>query len=314
MQRIISAEALGYSYGQQRAVGSVSFHVDAGEVYGLLGPNGAGKTTLINMLASLLTPDSGRILFNSSDLTGKPELIRPQLGVVPQEISLYDELSGRENLAFFGTLYGMSGNALRQRVEHVLEQVGLAKDADRRLGSYSGGMKRRINIGASLLHEPQLILMDEPTVGVDPQSRNYIYELITGLAASDTAVLYTTHYMEEAQRLCRRIGIMDHGDMIAEGSVDALLELLPARDMIRIQLDGMDETELAKLASGPLSAFGTTLEAGRLLVHTDNAGRQLAAVSAALGEHAARISDLAVERANLENVFLHLTGRSLRED
>ncbi|MEZ5338568.1 MAG: ABC transporter ATP-binding protein [bacterium] len=312
--QIISAENLVYSYGPQRAVDGVSFSVGPGEVYGLLGPNGAGKTTLIGMLASLLSPGGGRILFNGEDLTARPQLLRPQLGVVPQEISLYDELTGRENLAFFGGLYGLSGSKLCTRVGEVLERVGLAKDADRRLGGYSGGMKRRINIGASLLHQPRLLLMDEPTVGVDPQSRNYIYELIAGLAQQGTAIIYTTHYMEEAARLCRRIGIMDHGRMIAEGTLAELLELLPVRDLIRIGISGAERAELEALAGGSLAAYAPLIGDGELTLQVDNAGRSLAAISAALGPEAARISDLAVERASLENVFLHLTGRSLRED
>ncbi|MCB1216491.1 ABC transporter ATP-binding protein [bacterium] len=311
---MITAENLAYSYGQQRAVDGVSFSVGPGEVYGLLGPNGAGKTTLIGMLASLLDPAGGRILFNGEDLTGRPQLLRPQLGVVPQEVSLHDELTGRENLAFFGGLYGLAGNTLRQRVGEVLERVGLLKDADRRLGGYSGGMKRRINIGASLLHQPRLLLMDEPTVGVDPQSRNYIYELIAGLAEQGTAIIYTTHYMEEAARLCRRIGIMDHGRMIAEGTLAELLELLPVRDLIRIGISGAERAELEALAAGSLADFAPLIGDGELTLQVDNAGRSLAAISAAFGPEAARISDLAVERASLENVFLHLTGRSLRED
>ena len=314
MEITLSAAGLDYSYGTHHAVRGVSFNVGNGEVYGLLGPNGAGKTTLINMVSSLLVPDSGSISFMGSDVTGRPELIRPGLGVVPQEISLYDELSGRENLRFFGELYGLAGSELQQRTQQVLEQVGLARDADRLLGNYSGGMKRRINIGASLLHEPQLILMDEPTVGVDPQSRNYIYELIEQLAASGKSILYTTHYMEEAQRLCRRIGIVDNGSLIAEGSFSELLGLLPQRDRIRIGFDGLDSTELEAIASEGIAGLEAVLAGDEIEISVDNAGRSLAAITAALGSRAAQISELSVERADLEDVFLHLTGRSLRED
>lgn len=309
----LSVDALNFSYGKLHAVRDVSFHVTAGEVYGLLGPNGAGKTTLINMIASLLLPDSGKISFCGSDVTGQPALIRPGLGVVPQEISLYDELSARENLAFFGTLYGMHGTALGRKVSEILDLVGLAGDADRLLSGYSGGMKRRINIGASLLHEPQLILMDEPTVGVDPQSRNYIYDLIRHLSSVGISILYTTHYMEEAQRLCQRVGIVDHGQLIAEGTIDELLEVLPQRDVIRLQFDGATQDELERLSQDELADYSVQCSGTELLISVVNAGRSLAAITAALGPLAGRISDLRVERANLESVFLHLTGRSLRE-
>jgi ABC-2 type transport system ATP-binding protein len=309
----LSVDALSFSYGKIQAVRDVSFEVAAGEVYGLLGPNGAGKTTLINMIASLLTPQSGRISFCGRDVTGQPALIRPGLGVVPQEISLYDELSGRENLAFFGTLYGMQGSALASKVSETLELVGLSSEADRMLGGYSGGMKRRINIAASLLHGPRLILMDEPTVGVDPQSRNYIYDLIRRLSDEGISIIYTTHYMEEAQRLCRRVGIVDHGQLIAEGSIDELLEMLPQRDSILLKFDETASEELERLCSTVLSEYSVQCSGPELLFSVVNAGRSLASITAALGSAAGRISDLRVERANLESVFLHLTGRSLRE-
>ena len=309
----LTVDGLNYSYGNIHAVRDVSFAIGQGEVYGLLGPNGAGKTTVINMIASLLRPASGSILFRGADVSGRPALIRPGLGVVPQEISLYDELSGRENLAFFGSLYGLAGPALAARVEEVLALVGLSSDAGRLLGGYSGGMKRRINIGASLLHEPQLILMDEPTVGVDPQSRNYIYELIEQLSGSGTSILYTTHYMEEAQRLCRRIGIVDHGRLISEGTMDELLEMLPQRDLICLLLADTDDAELEQLSRVNLAAYSVQRQGSELLISVANAGRSLAEITAGLGAAASRISDLRVERANLETVFLHLTGRSLRE-
>ena len=232
---MFQVQGLVKSYGALRAVDGVSFTVAKGELYGLLGPNGAGKTTIMSMLSGLLAPDEGRILFDSIDLAGEPLKVKAQLGVVPQEPALYENLSARENLFFWGGLYGLTGARLTQAVDRVLDLVGLKDRAKDPVKHYSGGMKRRINLALGLVHGPRAVLMDEPTVGIDPQARLNILEAVKAVAASGTTVIYTTHYLEEVEQLCDRIAIMDHGKILAEGTLDELKSRVGGRDIVTVR-------------------------------------------------------------------------------
>jgi len=222
----IQVEDLHHAYGAVTAVNGISFEVGAGECFGLLGPNGAGKTTTIQAIVGALRPDRGRVTILGEDDPTRPA-VRSRIGVVPQSVALYAELTGEENLAFFGKLYGLSGARLKERVDATLTLAGLNDRRKDRASTYSGGMQRRLNLVCGLIHDPQVILMDEPTVGVDPQSRNLIFENIESLKRLGRTVLYTTHYMEEAERLCDRVAIVDHGKVLAIDRVDALLRLVP---------------------------------------------------------------------------------------
>jgi ABC-2 type transport system ATP-binding protein len=272
------------TYGDLVAVDDLTLSVREGEVFGLLGPNGAGKSTTVHMAVGLLPPDRGTVTIGGLGAPTRPE-VRRLLGVAPQALALYDDLTADENLRFFGQMYGLAGRALESRVDAVLALVGLADRRRDRTATYSGGMKRRLNLAAALVHEPKLLLLDEPTVGVDPQSRNAILDQILALRAAGHTVVYTTHYMEEAARLCDRVGIVDHGKLLALDTVDALVRAHGGRAVLVAQTD-----------------------AGEQRIETDDPVRALTELSA---RH--RVDDFHVERANLEQVFLNLTGRHLRD-
>jgi ABC-2 type transport system ATP-binding protein len=276
----------------------------------LLGPNGAGKTTLLSILSCLLDPDSGRATLSDKPLNTRDREVRREIGLVPQELAIYNELSARENLLFFGELYGVHRPELQRRVEATLEAVGLAERATDRVATFSGGMKRRLNFGAALIHRPRLLLLDEPTTGVDPQSRNHIFEEIRRLHHAGMTIIYTSHYMEEVQALCSRIGIIDHGKLIACDALDGFLRHLTG--LIRIRLARPVPEFQARLAK-----FG-----GMKITERDGAGFDLEAanVKSALPQLMSLMADLRVdlssleiEEPNLERVFLHLTGRALRD-
>jgi ABC-2 type transport system ATP-binding protein len=232
---MIRVEDLSKRYGDVRAVDGISFEIERGRIYGLLGPNGAGKTTTLSMLAGLLQPDSGRVLYEETDLYTDPIAVKRKLGVVPQEVALYEELTARENLRFWAGLYGLSGRRLTGAVEVALERVGLTAKADVAVKTYSGGMKRRLNLSLGLVHDPAIILMDEPTVGIDPQARERILDVVRGVAAAGATILYTTHYLEEAETLCDRIAIMDHGKILAEGTLEELKQMLGEGEVVTVR-------------------------------------------------------------------------------
>ncbi len=306
---VLEVDNLTKSYGRLRAVDGVSLAVEPGEIYGLLGPNGAGKTTTISIIATLMQPDGGAVRITGNGAVGD---VRWRIGLVPQEISLTENLSAAETLRFFGRLYDLRGPQLADRVARRLADVGLTDRADDRVKTYSGGMQRRLNIAAALLHDPALLLMDEPTAGVDPQSRAYIFEVVEKLAADGVAVLYTTHYMEEAQRLCRRVGIMDHGRILAEGTLDELIERVQARRVLHVQAGNLDEDRAARLAAdlGDVPVERTDGGARFTVSHGD--GVLLTATRSAdrLGLD---LRALTLDEPNLETVFLQLTGRALRD-
>src|SRR3954464_779130 len=231
---LIRVEALTKKFGDKTAVDNLSFGVDGGEIYGLLGPNGAGKTTTLSMLSGLLAPDSGRITFEGVDLASNPLRCKRQLGIVPQDVAIYEELSATENVRFWGSLYGLSGKALGQAVEEALARVGLSGRARDAVKTFSGGMKRRLNLALGLVHSPRALLLDEVTVGIDPQARASILEVVRAVADAGTAVIYTSHYLEEAERLCDRIGIVDHGRLLAEGTLEELKARLGEEEVVTL--------------------------------------------------------------------------------
>jgi ABC-2 type transport system ATP-binding protein len=309
---VLACRGLEKRYGNRTAVDGVSFEIAAGECYGLLGPNGAGKTTTISMACGLLARNGGEVELEGELLFTTSVDLKAVIGYVPQEIALYPELSASENLRFFGRLYGLSGNRLEERVKSVIAVVGLAERSGERIGSFSGGMKRRANIAAGLLHEPHLLVLDEPTVGVDPQSRNQILETVSQLRDDGLAVLYTTHYMEEAARLCDRIGIIDGGHLVAEGTRRELVRQVKGQDRVRLLAIG----DLEGLARACKRIDGVDdvvyREDGLELAVTD--GRKvLAAVVEAAGSAGAELSSVEVVEPDLETVFLSLTGKELRD-
>lgn len=295
------------------AVDNVSFSIEEGEVFSLLGPNGAGKTTMISILSCLLRPDAGEAWVGGFSVTHEAERVKRLIGVVPQDIALYEDLSGRENLLFWGRMYGLNGSTLNKRVDEVLEWIGLLDRQKDRLQKYSGGMKRRVNIGAALLHNPRFLYLDEPTVGIDPQSRRSILDRVKELNAAGVTVLYTTHYMEEAQEMSGRIGIMDRGAMVALGTQDDLVRLVGEQTRINLALDRNAHVLASQWRDLPGVASVSEPEDGRLWLLTDDANGLMPRLfdSARLAQ--ARITEIGLAEPNLETVFLHLTGRALRD-
>jgi len=299
-------------YGERTVVDQVGFHIAAGEAYGLLGPNGAGKTTTISMLVGLLSPDAGSIVVGGVPMARDSVAVKRLIGYVPQEVALYPELTARENLRFFGRLYGLPRTVLTERIGEVLAMIGLSDRADDKVGTYSGGMKRRANIGVALLHRPRLLILDEPTVGVDPQSRVAILDQVERLVAGGMSLLYTSHYMEEVERVCTRVGIIDQGRVVADGTRRDLVSRLGGADRVELVLDGDVPTAAAKLRTviGVREAVVTGPASVRLL--TDGGRHLLPALLGAVTGIAA-VTGVEVVEPDLEAVFLHLTGSKLRD-
>jgi ABC-2 type transport system ATP-binding protein len=295
-------------YGDLTAVNGISFDVPAGEFFGLLGPNGAGKTTTISMLCGLTLRDEGQITIDGHE-AGTLEAKRA-VGYVPQDLALYPDLSANENLTFFGQLYGLSGKELEGRIGETLELVGLADRGKDRIGTYSGGMKRRANMAAGLLHRPKLLVLDEPTVGVDPQSRNAILETVGALGI---AVLYTTHYMEEAAKLCDRIGIIDDGRLVGEGTADFLIATHGGKDKVHLSCDGASFDELSTACLELDNVHDVHEHEGSLELTTEHGPAVLSAVVAVASRHGVDLTGVEVRAPNLEDVFLTLTGKELRD-
>lgn len=312
MGTIVEVRGLVKRFGDLAAVDDVSFSIEQGEVFGLLGPNGAGKTTTISMVSCLIDPTSGAITVDGNEVSSSPGAVKASLGVVPQEVALYPTLTAADNLSFWGQMYGLSGGELKQAVAEALELAGLADRAKERIEKYSGGMKRRINIAAGILHKPKVLLMDEPTVGIDPQSRNHILETVKQLNASGMTVLYTSHYMEEVEYLCDRIAIMDHGKIIASGTLNQLRDVVGGMDVVDVKVTELTDTVLERVheIEGVKQADRTD---GAIQVLTPSSGTILGQLVATLECEGAHVTSITVTEPNLESVFLHLTGKSLRD-
>ena len=314
----VEVHDLHKSFGSLQAVRGVTFAAHAGEVLSLLGPNGAGKSTTIAMLSGLIRPDEGDACIEGHSIRSAPAAAKAALGVVPQDIALYPDLSARENLEFWGKMYGLRGAALRQRVDEVLDVIGLKDRQKDRVGKFSGGMKRRVNIGAALLHKPRVVIMDEPTVGIDPQSRRHILDNVKDLNAQGMTVLYVTHYMEEAAELSDHIAIVDQGRVIAYGTHAELMALVGEQTRVDLKLSadggalaaewrtapGVTQVSLAEdAAGGPPTASVLCDDSNRVLPHLFEIA----------GRHGVRLASVDIQEPNLETVFLHLTGKALRD-
>ncbi len=312
MKKAIEVQSLYKSFGNLQAVQGASFSAEEGEVLSLLGPNGAGKSTTISILSGLLEPTQGEAAILGHSLRSDAEAAKACLGVVPQEVALYPDLSARENLLFWGKMYGLRGAALNQRVNEVLDIIGLADRQKDRVGKYSGGMKRRVNIGAALLHKPAVIIMDEPTVGIDPQSRRHILDNVKELNRQGMTVLYTTHYMEEAAELSDHIAIMDQGKVIAYGTHTELIQLVGELTTIELALnmEGGQIVESWKRVEGVSHAKS---EDGKVTVLVDDSNRVLPRLFEAANAAGVRITGIDIQEPNLEAVFMKLTGRALRD-
>lgn len=297
------------------AVKGVSFEIMQGEIFSLLGPNGAGKTTTISMMSGLLTPTEGDVLVGGHSIIKEPMAVKRLIGVVPQELAIYPTLSARQNLLFFGKMYSLRGADLKKRVDEVLEFTGLADRANDPVQQYSGGMKRRVNIGVGLLHRPQILFLDEPTVAIDPQSRRNILDAVKALNAQGMTVLYTTHYMEEAQELSNRVGIIDHGDVIALGTQAELTQMVGERDTLILKVPGVTQPVIDTLCRVP---------GVEKCIHVDDQEHELRVVASAgrsvlpdairiVNEAGLSLQSVEVHEPTLEVVFLHLTGRALRD-
>ncbi len=308
---MIQAESLSKAFGTLTAVDGVSFEVREGEIFGLLGPNGAGKTTTINMICGVLKPDAGHVRLAGKDVWAEPRAAKRLLGVVPQEIAVYEDLTARDNLAFWGSLYRLRGSGLRRRIAEVLERVGLAERAGDRVKTFSGGMKRRLNLCMGLLAEPKVLLLDEPTVGIDPQARLGILEVVRETASQGTTVLYTTHYMDEAEELCDRIAIIDHGRILTAGTLAELSRLAGEGEVIRLR---------GNFAAAAVRERLDTVAGARLLGVTDDSAVMTAEAGGGVFELLPRlldrelgVEDVSIQRPSLQSVFIRLTGRELRD-
>src|SRR5262245_17630345 len=307
---VLEVRDLTKRYGSCTALDGVTLQVNDGDIFGLLGPNGAGKTTLLSIVAGLVEADGGQVLFQGRPLVHSDRTLRRQLGIVPQELAIYGELSARENLRFFGELYGLAGAMLNQRVDGVLKAVGLADRADDRAATFSGGMKRRLNLGAALVPQPKLLLLDEPTAGVDPQSRHHIFEEVRRLNAAGVTVVYTSHYMEEVQALCSRVGIIDRGRLIACDTLPGLLQRL--KGVIRFRVPALMPALAERLRRIPEAQF-IAPDSRPLELECRELKKTLLELIAILNEQDVPLLSQETEEPNLERVFLHLTGRALRD-
>jgi ABC-2 type transport system ATP-binding protein len=309
---VLECRDLRKSFGDRVAVDGVGFSIAPGETYGLLGPNGAGKTTSISMICGILARDGGSVTVAGHPVEVNTPAAKAAIGYVPQDLAIYPDLTARENLGFFARLYGLTGADAKARITDVLEVVGLTDRAGDRTDQYSGGMKRRLNIAIGLLHRPQLLVLDEPTVGVDPQSRNAILESVEALGREGMAILYTTHYMEEAERLCHRVGIIDNGKIRAEGTRRELVALIGQRDKIKLAASGDLAAAARSLAGFTGVVDATPTESGLELI-VDDARGSLPRLLQAAADAGLAMTTVEVVEPDLEAVFLHLTGRALRD-
>lgn len=313
MEKLLEVKNLYKSYGNNLAVKNLSFSVSEGEILGLLGPNGAGKSTTITILSGLLAYDSGEIYFLGKDIQKYSKQVKANLGIVPQDIAFYEDISAYHNVKFFASLYGLTGNMLEERVTEALSFVGLEERKNEKPKTYSGGMKRRLNIACAIAHHPKLLILDEPTVGIDPQSRNRILQAIQTLRNQGTTVIYTTHYMEEIEQIADRVVIIDKGQKIAEGTIDALLEDYHNMELYCITLEEPIEDFLYLYDIPGVRQITTDTTKKQIKIETDKKADNLNKILIQLLEKGNQIQDMTTEKGNLEMVFLDLTGKKLRD-
>lgn len=309
---IVEIEGLTRKFGDIIAVDNMNLTIKEGEIYGLLGPNGAGKSTLINILSGLLKMNSGKVELLGQDLRRNHNSLKKRIGVVPQDIAIYEDLTANENVKFFSGLYGLRGAALRENVTEALAFVGLSEKADKYPKTFSGGMKRRLNIACAIAHKPELIIMDEPTVGIDPQSRNHILESVKELNLRGSTIIYTSHYMEEVEAICDRTGIIDHGKLIAEGTGEELKAIVSDRQIIIISLEDPDRLDLSKLRA--ISGIVNVIRDGNIIkIENTKAINNWDKIIRCIDSQGIKISNIESRTPTLETVFLTLTGRTLRD-
>jgi ABC-2 type transport system ATP-binding protein len=306
---VLEVVGIRKSFGDTVAVKDASFSVSDGACYGLLGPNGAGKTTVISIITGTMNADGGRVMLDGELVSKDNPGPKRKIGYVPQDIALFGEISAHDNLRFFGSLYGLYGQHLLNRIEYSLELTGLTDRASEPVSHYSGGMKRRLNIAAALLHEPELVILDEPTVGVDPQSRNAIFDALENLTSRGKTILYTTHYMEEVERLCQRVAIMDHGSVIAEETLTGMKQLVPRQNEVFVELDRSLTVPLGVLPG----IVSQSLDGTTLTLEVIDLNRDLPRALLALSDMGLTYVSVRTQESSLEQVFLHLTGRLLRD-
>jgi len=309
---MIQVKEISKSFGEIQALKGISFSIKKGEIFGLLGPNGAGKSTTINILNTLLKADSGEIVIDGLMTSQYQDECKIKLGVVPQEIALYEELSAFDNLMFWGSLYNISKSELKQRANKTLDLVGLSDRKNDTIKTYSGGMKRRINIASALLHNPMVLLMDEPTVGVDPQSRNRIFEVIEKLNSEGMTIIYTTHYMEEAERLCDSIAIIDEGEIAASGTLNELRTISKVKDILTIKLTNLESIDVSSLESS-MTLIENNRTSNTLKIECQDIGLQISSILSGIQGKGGIIESIDTQKANLETIFLKLTGKQLRD-
>jgi ABC-2 type transport system ATP-binding protein len=309
---IIKVRSVSKSFGNIEAIKNVSFSIDKGEIFGILGPNGAGKSTIVNILNTLVKPDRGDVIIDGVNIKDDGDTIKLIMGVVPQEIALYEELTAYENLMFWGGLYNIPKSKLTANVNNTLGMVDLSYRKNDRIKTFSGGMKRRINIACSLLHNPKILVLDEPTVGVDPQNRNHIYEVIERLNREGMTIIYTTHYLEEAERLCKTIAIIDVGRIIAQGTLKELRGRIDAKDLVTIKLAYLDDKIISRIkTANPLCRFD--ISSNTLKVECENISNDISGIINSIENSGSLIEKIYTQGTNLESIFLKLTGKELRD-
>ena len=298
-------------YDSLKAVDGISFDVKEGELFGFLGPNGAGKTTTLSMISGLLKPDKGTVHVGDIDVWQAPKKAKRLMGLIPQDLALYEELNARENLKFWGSLFHLPKAALKANIDLWLERVGLSDRAKEPVSKFSGGMKRRLNLAIGLVHNPKIVLLDEPTVGIDPQARNNILDIIRDIAKEGTTILFTTHHLEEAEALCDRLAIIDHGKILAAGSVQELAQVVGDGNVVTISGDftAMRINEVLETTQFPV--LNVADQTATLSLNQQ--GKMLTSLLQTLNEANIEITDIAMQKPNLESVFLKLTGRELRD-
>ncbi|MBY0122271.1 ABC transporter ATP-binding protein [Bacillus sp. S/N-304-OC-R1] len=301
------------SFGKHEVVKGITLNIEKGEAFGLLGPNGAGKSTTISMICGLVPFQDGDIQVDGVSVKSNPQIVKKKIGVVPQDIALYPTMSAVDNLIFWGKMYGLSSKEAKTRSKEVLEMAGLSDRAKDKIETFSGGMKRRINIGAALMHEPELLIMDEPTVGIDPQSRNHILETVKALNDQGMTIIYTSHYMEEVEFLCKRIAIIDHGQLIASGSKKELCNRLSGGKVLHLTVDQIYPDFLKKLKSMDGVENVSVAEETELDIFLQNDKELLADIVLLSNQSGVKLQQIQLQEPNLETLFLQLTGRSLRD-